>query len=460
MTTMSYEPPSLQLHEQDRLVNTHGQPDLVISELGGVAVEKLVSDYGSPLIVFEESVLRKRARAMRAAFTSRYPKVRFGWSYKTNYLDAVCGLLHQEGWDAEVVSELEYDMARRLGIPGTRILCNGAHKPRRWLQRTIEEGAYVQLDHFDELILLEQLARERGVQVAVGIRVNLVAESLGAAWERFGFHFESGEALDAALRVCQSHHLRLTGVHCHLGTFIPDPQAYRESARKLVSLIEQVEEHTQGHLDCRIERINLGGGFPSGNTLAIPLPGNSQPPPIEDYAEAICDELHDLLGDRKPLPELCLESGRALCDDAGTLITTVSGTRRLSSGARGVVLDGGLNILYTAHWYRHAVRLGLPVLGSQEDTILYGPLCMNIDALAGPLRLPPVTVGHRVLLQCVGAYNVTQWMQFSQLRPAVVMVTSDGQVEVIRRAETIADVKAPEKLPSRFAPTAIPSDRR
>ncbi|HPH25468.1 MAG TPA: hypothetical protein PLA87_01370, partial [Pseudomonadota bacterium] len=67
MTTMSYEPPSLQLHEQDRLVNAHGQPDLVISELGGVAVEKLVSDYGSPLIVFEESVLRKRARAMRAA---------------------------------------------------------------------------------------------------------------------------------------------------------------------------------------------------------------------------------------------------------------------------------------------------------------------------------------------------------------------------------------------------------
>mgnify|MGYP000063545624 CR=1 FL=1 len=65
--------------------------------------------------------------------------------------------------------------------------------------------------------------------------------------------------------------------------------------------------------------------------------------------------------------------------------------------------------------------------------------------------LPPLTVGQHLVISCVGAYNNTQWMQFSQLRPAVVMVAADGSVELVRRAETIDDVKGPESLPARYA---------
>ena len=84
--------------------------------------------------------------------------------------------------------------------------------------------------------------------------------------------------------------------------------------------------------------------------------------------------------------------------------------------------------------------------------MFFGPLCMNIDALAGPIPLPPLVVGQHVVIACVGAYNNTQWMQFSQPRPAVVMVAPGGTVELIRRAESIEDVKGPESLPSRYAP--------
>jgi diaminopimelate decarboxylase len=77
---------------------------------------------------------------------------------------------------------------------------------------------------------------------------------------------------------------------------------------------------------------------------------------------------------------------------------------------------------------------------------------MNIDVLRSGLPLPPLAPGHRVAIQPVGAYNQTQWMQFSQPRPAVVMVTEQGTVELIRRAEGLADLKGPELLPAAFAP--------
>jgi diaminopimelate decarboxylase len=448
MTRLPYAPPTITPHTQG-LVNQlgHVPAERVRADIDGVPVARLLAEYGSPLFVYSEQALRGKARSMRAAFSACYPRVRLLWSYKTNYLDAICGILHQEGWDAEVVSELEYAMARRLGIPGPRIVCNGAHKPRRWLERAVAEGAYVQLDHFDELLLIEDVARARGAVVAVGIRVNLRAPSLGGAWERFGFHLESGEALDAALRVCQSPYLRLRGVHCHLGTFIPMPEAYAESARALCELIADIEERRGGE---PLEVLNLGGGFPSRNVLAGGGPADEVS--FAEFADAIGGELQSALAGRAALPELMLESGRALVDEAGSLLATVVGTRRQPGGVRGLVLDAGLNVLYTAHWYRHRMLAAQPVAGPDVPTLVFGPLCMNIDALAGPIPLPPLTVGQQLVIECVGAYNNTQWMQFSQPRPAVVMVAADEKVEVLRRAETIDDVKGPESLPDRYRP--------
>jgi len=82
-------------------------------EIAGVSIAELVEKYGSPLFVLSEEHLRQSVRRINRAFTTRYAKVRQAWSYKTNYINAVSAILHQEGCDAEVVSEFEYDKARR-----------------------------------------------------------------------------------------------------------------------------------------------------------------------------------------------------------------------------------------------------------------------------------------------------------------------------------------------------------
>ena len=117
-------------------------------------------------------------------------------------------------------------------------------------------------------------------------------------------------------------------------------------------------------------------------------------------------------------------------------------------GQRGLVIDAGVNVLFTSFWYDHDVVPAQPFGGLSEPTVMYGPLCMNIDVVRDTVSFPPMRAGDRVVFRNVGAYNVTQWMQFITLRPAVVMVGRDGQVATIRRAELLSDLESLEEVPA------------
>jgi diaminopimelate decarboxylase len=89
--------------------------------------------------------------------------------------------------------------------------------------------------------------------------------------------------------------------------------------------------------------------------------------------------------------------------------------------------------------------------GRPEETVIYGPLCMNIDVMRNNIMLPPVNVGDALVFSPVGAYNNTQWMQFIEYRPNVVLIDEAGNVSVIRQAENLAVVTAQECLPAHLA---------
>ncbi|MEA2079325.1 MAG: alanine racemase, partial [Pseudomonadota bacterium] len=165
-------------------------------DIDGVPIADLLKKHGSPLFVISESRLRENFRRINRVLSARYPSVVFGWSYKTNYLGAVCNTFHQEGAWAEVVSSFEYEKARSIGVPGNRILFNGPYKPREILERAIAEGAHIHIDHLDELYTLEELAQEADREVPVTLRLNFDT-GYTEPWSRFGFNIESGQAMDA-----------------------------------------------------------------------------------------------------------------------------------------------------------------------------------------------------------------------------------------------------------------------
>jgi diaminopimelate decarboxylase len=444
MEKKQYERPMIQLLNQG-LMNKFGTKTEYepLTHIDGVSVHSIIEQHGSPVFVYSERKIRENLRHARRAFTTRYPKVQFAWSYKTNYLNAICDVFHQEGSWAEVVSLFEYEKALGNGVPGNRILFNGPDKTDDALKKAIENDSPLHIDHLDELYRLTELAKQMNKHPRVAIRVNMDT-GIYPMWDRFGFNYENGGAWDAINKIMSIGQLKLIGLHCHIGTFMLSPQAYGIAATKMADLAINIKSK----FDKKIEYIDMGGGFASKNTLKGSfLQGADTVPTIDEFAEAITSALLSAGFQKDELPFLFLETGRALIDDAGFLLGSVIANKRLSDGRRATIMDFGVNVLFTSFWYDHKITPAQPFSHYTEDAVVYGPLCMNIDVVRENITLPALQPGDQVVVQFVGAYNVTQSMQFINLRPAVVLIDMTGKLHVIRRKEELPVLLKEEATP-------------
>jgi len=414
-----------------------------ITHIDDLPVPELISAYGSPLYVISERTIRDTFRKSKHAFTTRYPKVQYAWSYKTNYLDAVCRIFHQEGSWAEVVSGFEYDKALNNGVKGSQIIFNGPDKTDEDLRKAIENDSLIHIDHFDEMYSIIAIAENSGKKPKVAIRVNLDT-GVYPMWDRFGFNYENGDAWDAINRIMVNEKMELVGLHTHIGTYMLTPNAYKIAAGKLADLAYGIERK----YGTAVKYIDVGGGFATHNTLkGAYYPGSDTVPTTEEYAEAITSAILNSQLNPRNLPTLILESGRALVDDAGYLLGTVIANKRLSNGNRATIVDVGVNLLFTSFWYEHEVYPAAPVSEHLEETAIYGPLCMNIDVLREAIQFPLLKKGDQFVIKRIGAYNMTQWMQFITLRPNVVLIDMEGKVHVIREKENMELIRQQESVP-------------
>ena len=414
-----------------------------VTHIESVPVKRLTAEYGSPLFVLSEKQIRRNYQNANRIFKTRYPKVQFAWSYKTNYMNAVCRIFHQEGAWAEVVSGSEYEKAINNGVPGNKIIFNGPIKTDAELCKAAANGSLIHIDHPDEMLALIQLSDEHGLRPRVAIRVNMDT-GIYPKWDRFGFNFENGQAWSAIERILNSDNLELVGLHCHIGTFMLSPDAYRKATETLCELCWRIKEKYNKLL----QYLDLGGGFPSANTLkGAYLPGTDTVPSLDQFADAITSTIIAYGFRQEELPLLILESGRALIDDAGWLLGSVLATKRLSDGRRATILDFGVNSMFTSFWYEHKISPAQEFGDYTEEMVLFGPLCMNIDVIRESITLPPLEKGDQVVVHRVGAYNMTQWMQFITLRPAIALIDDNNQTHVIRVAETLDYLEQPERIP-------------
>jgi diaminopimelate decarboxylase len=446
MPKQKYVKPILIRHAGAGTANKFGRPLTAIptQRIEGIQIQELTANYGSPLFVLSVRELRQRYRDLHRAFANRYPNFQIAYSYKTNYLKSVCSILHQEGAWAEVVSGFEYDIARDLGMPGNQIVFNGPYKKREELKKAFQEGAIVNIDNTDELNVVESLADELGKTLEIGVRLNMNLNN--PPWYKFGFNVESGQAYDVVRRAQSGGKVKIVGLHIHAGTYIDDVSIYQKAAAGLVQFYQSI----RNQLGVKLKYWDLGGGFASRNTLHWAyLPGEQTCPSYSQYADAICSTLMSAGLPPNELPRLFIEPGRALVDEPFSLITKVVAEKRLPTGQRAVILDAGMNVLSSVQWYKYAVQTGQDSGTMVEDTVLYGGLCMNIDVINANVSLPQVRFEEYLVIPQVGAYNLSQSWQFIFLRPAVVAI-EDGEVKVIKRAETREIVQAAEELPEDF----------
>lgn len=413
---------------------------------------ELMEEFGSPLYVVSEGRLRRDFCDFRDAFSEPHIDTRIAYSLKTNYLPAICATLRDEGAWIEVVSGMEYQLARALGTPADEIIMNGPHKTRADLQRALGEGALVNIDNFDELSLVEELAYELDEPARIGIRISFRYGASG--WTKFGFNNDNGDSRRALKRIAGNPRLSLELLHHHGGTFILFNEIYAQAADRLLELVGHARD-----LGLAPKMLDFGGGFPSRNQLKpeFDMPGGS----VRNgefwlpYAEVLCSRLskaQDLFDER---PVLIVEPGRAVVDGCTQLLCSVVGKKSIPDEGDAAIVDAGVNLVPTACYYDHglsAARGGAGTPGTELEAIdIYGPLCMQTDKLRHKALLPALNVGDIVVIADVGAYCHTQSVQFINERPATVLIGPHGP-ELIRRRESWRDVFALDVLPDRLRP--------
>jgi diaminopimelate decarboxylase len=437
-------------------------------DVAGHDVVELCRRHGTPLHIVNRRRLERDFTAFATAFRSHWPRVEVGYSYKTNPLPGVIRELHAMGAWAEVISQFELWLALQLGVAPERIIYNGPAKSDDGLRLAVGRGVrLVNIDNLDEIDRIGRVASELGRRQSVGVRL---VSSVGWAGQ-FGHGIASGEAAEAFARLVAHPHLDPCGLHIHLGTGLHDVAKYLQAIREVLEFARTIAQR----FGVTMRFLDFGGGF--GVPTVRPMhqwdtrlmalgypPGPIDPrsaPRIDAFAEPIVQLVRQYYpADPATAPTLLFEPGRAITSSAQMLALGVLAVKPAPDGTRRVILDGGRNIAIPTGYELHEL---LPASRMRDayDTVnqFYGPLCHPGDVMLRAKRFPAVRPGDVVVLMDTGAYFVPNQMNFSNPRPAAIMVDVD-RCEVIRERETFENIVQLDRglAPPRHADVAIGGD--
>ncbi len=409
--------------------------------IGGCDVSDLVGEYGTPLYVFDEAMIRNRCREFLHEFRSRYPNTDVAYACKAYINPALARIFMEEGLGLDVVSGGEMALARSVGFPAASVCFHGNNKGRQELQDAVDWSiGTVALDSFHEIQLLDEIAGAAGVVQEVLVRVSPgidahthVFTTTGILDSKFGFPIQTGQAEDAIHRVLRSSNLKLKGLHFHLGSPIFELEPYRKALELVLNFASKFREEG---LDLR--EISPGGGF------AIAYTKEQIPPTIAQYAEAIAGSLSDTcrsLG--MDLPQLVVEPGRSITGPAGVALYRVGAVKDIPGVRKYISVDGGMgdNIrpaLYEAVY--EAVVVGKLNMEPSEMVTIAGKYCESGDVLVRDVHLPPVDADDIIAIPAAGAYCLSMASTYNMNpRPPIVLV-KDGSAQLIRRRESYQDM--------------------
>lgn len=388
-------------------------------------LDALAKTHGTSFYLFYPERFVKNLDELNAHLASYYPNSRLAYALKANYMPAICKLLRQHSYWAEVVSGMEYYIAR-LYLPGDQVIFNGPCKSFEDIKLALDENAIVNLDSFHEIEILKLLCGDFP-EVSVGLRVSF---DIGTGTSRFGFDFENGEFSRAVAELKRLGNVRLVSLHSHFTTRERSLDLFERRAKGAIRVYDSLPDKEE------IRYFNLGGGFfgPMSDSAKSRLP--AIPPTFEAYAKLIGECLFERFGDNGPC--LILEPGVSMIADAMEYVVRVLDERTAQDG-RFLTVDGSINSLYpTGSRYTPDFSVAGAGNAAVKRCNVTGYTCMEHDVLMGDIEIKAET-GDFIVFHNRGAYSNVYKPPFIKEAPAIV--GKDGTVYARRQA--YADVIAP-----------------
>jgi diaminopimelate decarboxylase len=410
-----------------------------------VPLAELAETYGTPLFVYSQATLLHHLKQVQTAFAEANPVICF--SIKTNGNIHIARLMRDHGAGFDVTSGGELYRALKAGGDPKKIVFAGVGKTDAEMRYALENKIlFFDVESDQELHTLGDVAASMKTIACVALRVNPdlppkthVKTDTSVKGVKFGLDIDT--VLEVAQGVVNHPHLRIVGLHMHLGSPILSAEPYRQGAEKGVRLIEALRR--QGH---PIEYLNMGGGFGIHYRKQEALPA-------QEFADVILPAV------RQTKCQLVLEPGRFIVGNAGLLLSRVLFTKE-SGGKHYVIQDAAMNDLIRPTLYDSFHRIwpvappaGLPAPPDDYEASIpntfpqnvVGPVCESGDFLAKDRNLPRMTRGDLLATFSAGAYGMAMSSNYnSRCRAAEVLVTGRTH-RLIRRRETYQDLVRPEE---------------
>ena len=390
-------------------------------------IKKLQAEYGEAFYLLDSAQFRKNYAELKAAFNDIYPNWNIAYSYKTNYTPKLCKIVNELGGYAEVVSEMELEIAKRVGCKMDRVIWNGHIKNVPIMEQFLLDGGTINIDSIEELEQVKDIHnRHADKLIHVGIRCNYDVND--GVVSRFGFDIDGAEFMEAVKFATTTKNVKFINFQCH---FAKRQIAYWPArAKGMVDLIDR--------LGIIPERIDIGGGLFGKMADSLRAQFSCEIPDYEAYAKAAAQVFADYFKDKEVKPELLIEPGSAVVGDCMKFIGTVKTIKNVRGKWIATVLGSQKNISMTGiNPPMEVIAMG----GEQKeykDLDFVGFTCIEGDVLyhnyTGKLAHQDV-----IVISNCGSYSLVMKPPFI-LPNFPVLDISEGKTEVIKRAENFDDL--------------------
>ena len=418
--------------------------------IGGCSIEELVKKYDSPLYLLDELTLRQSCRAYKSALEKYYPGESLPiYASKANSSLFMSNIVASEGFGLDAVSEGELLTALKGGVPNEKIVFHGNNKSEKEIEFAVKNNIKIIVDNDNDINILERLSKSLKKDLEIMIRFTPGIEChtheyirTGSFDSKFGFGIEYLDKLFEL--IAKTDHLKLIGIHAHIGSQIFELEPHKDLGRIMVRAIVRAKEF--GHT---IKELNVGGG------LGIKYTEEDDPPSIEEWVKTVSLSVIDACEEYKlNLPVLMCEPGRSIVSTAGVTIYRIGSFKKIPGIRTYLSVDGGMSdnprpITYQSNYSACLVSNPLNENSKNKFTIA-GKHCESGDVLFKEIELGDCLTGDLICVFGTGAYNNSMSSNYNRIpKPASILVF-DGDAEIIQKRESSYDLIRNDVLPDRF----------
>ncbi|HAN09281.1 MAG TPA: diaminopimelate decarboxylase [Clostridiales bacterium] len=389
---------------------------------------KLIEEYGSPLYVYDENILRQRCKEMRNLLPNK--NFRISYSSKANSNIELLKIIMSEDIDVDAMSPGEIFIQQKAGFTSERIFYIGNNVSANEMMYAVDKDILVSVDSLSQLKLFGEI--NRGGQVAIRFNPGVGAghhEKVVTAGKKTKFGIQK-DYINQVKELIKKYDLKLVGINQHLGSLFLDEDQYIEGVKKLLDIAREF----QG-----LKFIDMGGGF------GVPYKKDEKRLDLSKLSKKLEETLNEFL-EKYDNKEVIFkaEPGRYIVAESGILFGTVYSIKD-NYGVTYVGTDLGFNVLVRPVMYdsHHEIRVikKCQVDNEKEKVTIVGNVCESGDVIAKDRELPKIDEGDIIGVMNAGAYGFSMSSNYNcRLRPAEVLRCLNGEFRLIRRADIYEDL--------------------